>query len=137
MKVGDIFRKVLHNGTPIGGYLRVIKIEDNSIEAKRLSGVQVNVTLHKATRYKFGVCKVVKMPITHPVWDRINSGQQIAIIHDATSLWDQMLRNHPEIVEIRDVTYPQKRLLFVVDDVRECWYRRKRQVRLTLGTRLQ
>ena len=134
MKVGDIFRKTLHNGTPIGGFLRVIKIEGGCVEARNLIGIQRKTTFYHK---RYEVAKIKKMPITHPVWERINSGQQIAIIHDATPMWENMLKECPELVEIRDVTYPQKRMVFIVDQIGPWWDRRTRQIRLTLGTRIE
>ena len=140
MKVGDIVRWVLKNGTPIGAYIKVVGFRKNhEITIGQLC--EQNMVLDEALEIRYDsnrlkVATIKKIPITHPIWERIKTGQQIAIIHDPTSAWEDMFKKRPELVEIRDTIYTQKRMVFVVDDIRECWYRRTRQIRLTLGTRI-
>jgi hypothetical protein len=140
MKIGDIVRWALKNGTPIGAYVKVVGFRRNrEITIGQLC--KQNMVLDEALQIRYDsnrleVATIKRIPIAHPIWERIRTGQQIAIIHDPTSAWEDMFKNRPELVEIRDAIYTQKRMTFVVDGVQECWYRRTRQIRLTLGTRI-
>lgn len=139
MKRGDIVRRKLRNGVPVGAYMMVRSIlNDDHVLAQPC---EVNM-IEKSVRSNYYLIrslytpKLVKMPIQDAIWERLNTGRQIAIIHDPTPLWEKMRNFKPDLVEIRSVKYPQKRMTFVVDEVSDCYYNRTRQIRLTLGYRI-
>ena len=136
MKRGQIIRRMLNNGTPVGAYMVIKDFVSGHVVAQRIGiVVRNNGALYYAKNHVY-TPSICRFPVEHDIWERINSGRQIALIHDETSLWSKMLKTKPELVEIRSSKYPQKRITFVVDNICEWWCNRTRQVRLTLGTKI-
>lgn len=139
MEKGQIVRRVLNDGTPVGPYLLVRGfVNNNHVLTQRCEvGITVKNTdsLYYAKK-KLTVCKMTKLVISDPIWNRIEEGRQIAIIHDATPAWQKMQDSEPELVQLRSIKYPKKVIVCVVDGISDCFYNRSRQIRLVLNNRI-
>lgn len=138
MKKGQLIRRKLNNGTPVGGYMRIVRIaRSNRVVAQHITCCPDDkgdeVELDKKHVYIVRVCKPV---LSETVWDRINTDRQHSIIHDATAAWNKLQDNEAEVVQLRNSKYSQKVMLFTVDRIVDVWYNRQRQIRLDLGYRI-
>jgi hypothetical protein len=83
--------------------------------------------------YQPRMCKLV---VGEQLWERINSERQSSIIHDICPTWENMMKKEPEIIQLSAFNYPQKKVIYTVDQIKYVWYGRDRQIRLDLGTRI-
>ena len=138
MKKGQIVRRMLNDGIPVGSYMRIVRVtRSNRVVAQRITYCPDNkgdeVELDKKHVYVVRICKLV---LSNTIWDRINTDRQHSIIHDICPTWNRMNDKEPEMVQLRAFNHPQKVMLFGVDQIVDVWYNRERQLRLDLGERI-
>lgn len=138
MEKGMIIRRALNDGTPVGDYLCIDKVT-------RRTHVVAHRIVHETDRAKslfmllkshVYVVRTRKLVISDDIWERINTNRQHSIIHDATVAWNKLQDSEAEVVQLRSIKYPQKVMLFTVDQIADVWYNRQRQIRLDLGYRI-
>ena len=133
MKKGQIIRRMLNNGVPVGAYMRIVGFTHNShVIAQKIGEIEECMLLRQHVYEP----KHVKLIISQMVYDRLRLGYQHSIIHDICPTWLKMMDIQPDIVEIKMLNYPQKLQLFRVDQVRFVYYGREKQLRLDLGERI-
>lgn len=133
MEKGQIIRKKLKNGTPVGPYLRITgfvnRFKTQIVLAQSVSG-NVEYAIPRDRVYELNF---VKMIISDEIVERIIKGRQSAIIHDISTKWCLENLNCAEVVQLRSQKYTQKVIICTVDSVSTVYYNRKPQVRLQLG----
>lgn len=142
MKAGDIVRKKMGDGTPVGSFYQVIGFKNNYQLVKIQSLVSETENMY-IRRDRIHVLRQMKMVISHGIFEKIDQGKQISIIHDPTSQWVRMLHDQIEIIQLRDNVYSHKMMLFEVDEIKRTLYRTVSsrsqdsfQIRLNLGNRI-
>lgn len=131
MKKGQIIRRKLNDGTPVGPYLRIDEFKCNSqvIVAQMINGKSTSV-LARANVYE---PKVLNFVLSDNIVTRIKEKVQKAIIHDISQKWNMWKMQSAEVVQIRSVKYSTRTVIVRVDDVSIVYWNKKPQVRLQLG----
>lgn len=131
MKTGQIIRRKLNDGTPVGPYLRVEEFKCNAqiIVAQMINGKSTSVLV----RAKVYEPKVLNFVLSDSVVTRIKQKVQKAIIHDISQKWNMQKMHSAEVVQIRSVKYSTRTVIVRVDDVGIVYWNKKPQVRLQLG----
>ena len=140
MQRGQIIRRKLNDGTPVGPYMCITGFTRTYVIAQRITPCS-NVKheeyeesyITRSHVYELGMCKLV---VNGEVWERINSERQNSIIHDVCTKWENIMKKETEIIQLSKFNYPQKTMTFTIDQMRYVWYGRDRQIRLDLGTRI-
>lgn len=146
MRKGQIVRRMLNNGTPVGPYMVIRGFISNHVLTQKCEVGMVfknTASLYYAKSHIYEP-RMVKLVVQDAIWERIELGKQMSIIHDPTPMWEKMIDIQPEVVQIRSRKYSQKVMIFTVDQISEHWYsgglkiyhRASRQIRLDLGYRL-
>ena len=134
MKKGQIIRRKVRNGTPIGPYLRIKGFEQKTVLTEpQLVCNKYALACNSISRDYVYELKTVKLIVPDEIIERIISGRQIAIIHDVSARWCISNLNCAEIVQLRSQKYTNKVIICTVDCVSTVYYNRKPQVRLQLG----
>lgn len=131
MKTGQIIRRKISDGTPIGPYLRVEKFRRNAkiIVAHMINGKSTSV-LARANVYE---PKVLNFVLSDDIVTRIKEKVQKAIIHDISQKWNMLKMHSAEVVQIRSVKYSTRTVVVRIDSVSIVYWDKKPQVRLQLG----
>lgn len=131
MKKGQIIRRKLNDGTPVGPYLRIEEFKYNSkvVVAHMINGKSTSV-LARANVYE---PKVLNFVLSDNIVKRIKDKIQKAVIHDISEKWDCKKMQGAEVVQIRSVKYSTSTVTVRIDDVSIVYWNRKPQVRLQLG----
>ena len=131
MKTGQLIRRKLNDGTPVGPYLRIEEFKCNAqiVVAKMINGKSTSV-LARANVYE---PKVLNFVLSDNIVKRIKEEIQKAVIHDISEKWDCKKMQSAEVVQIRSVKYSTRTVLIRVDSVSTVYWDRKPQVRLQLG----
>ena len=136
MLKGQIVRKCLSTGEPVGSYCMIIGFKgyhSNLVHLETVDGVVKSYV--KRDRIK--VLKSVKLIIGHKTFERIQKGLQTAIIHDASPKWIDIWKKEPEIIQLRDELYQERTMVFPVENLEKLLYHRyETVVRLELGVRI-
>ena len=132
MQKGQIVRRMVNSGTPVGPYMRIINAQGAWVEVEKLDSGFCTAIL-KTHVYE---PKVVKLIIPDVILDRIKSGIQKAIIHDLTPRWEQLRKIKPEVISLRSIKYSQKVVLFSVQEMRIVYYNRQPQLRVEIAEML-
>lgn len=135
MQKGQIVRRKLSSGEPIGSFCEILGFKGPNCSLVNLKSLD-NVCTHYVKRERVYICKQVKVIISHYVYDRVERTIQSSIIHDSTPKWTNLYEKNPEIIQLRDELYPEKTMLFSVEDVYKIHYRGVPQIRLDLGYRI-
>ena len=136
MLKGQIVRKMLSTGEPIGPYCIITGFKGSKCSLVRLESFDGVVdTYVKRDRVK--VFKSAKLILGHKIYERIQKGLQVSIIHDASPKWVKIYKDEPEIIQLRDELYSDRTMVFPVEEVRKMFYHREIPViRLDLGVRI-
>ena len=131
MKTGQIIRRKLNDGTPVGPYLRIDEFKHNAqiIVAHMIDGKSTSL-LPRASVYE---PKVLNFVLSDNIVKRIKDKIQKAVIHDISEKWDCKKMQSAEVVQIRSVKYSTSTVIVRIDDVSIVYWNRKPQVRLQLG----
>ena len=131
MKTGQLIRRKLNDGTPVGPYLRIEEFKCNAqiVVAKMINGKSTSV-LARANVYE---PKVLNFVLSDNIVKRIKDKIQKAVIHDISEKWDCKKMQSAEVVQIRSVKYSTRTVLIRIDSVSTVYWDRKPQVRLQLG----
>ena len=137
MNKGQLIRRKLNNGTPVGPYMCIERFTHWHVIAQNISRCPESCDdeIYIARRHVHEV-NMFKLTMSENVWDRINQDRQNSIIHDICPTWTKMMNKEPEVVQIRAYNLPQKIVLFRVDQIKYVWYGREKQIRLDLGERI-
>ena len=130
--IGMVVRKATQSGVPIGPYLVVKKITKDWITCSRLSD-NLDVELLRENVYTPPLVKVV---VPQFVMDRVIAGEQRAIIHDLTPMWQKIIDTHAELILLHSRKYTKVIRVFTLDGVSNVYYRRKKQIRILLGEKV-
>lgn len=130
MKKGQFIRRVTFDGIPIGGYLQVIKVGKNLIYAKRI-GCDFEDVIQKQRAV---VVKTADLVLEQGVLERIASGRQYAIMHEATSKWRRVIESHPKLIKFRDVW--GNSCIYTVEDIYYTFYQNTKMIKIILGIKL-
>lgn len=138
MEKGQIVRRKVNNGTPVGPYMIIRGFIRNHVLTQRCEiGMESeNVNSLYYAREHIYIPKIIRLIIQDAIWDRIAEGRQSAIIHDITPVWQKIYDTEPELIQLRSRKYPQKVMIYTVDRIADCYYNRTRQIRLGLGYRI-
>lgn len=138
MEKGMIIRRALNDGTPVGDYMCIDKVTRRThVMAHRIANTTSKSKLYcMLLKSHIYVVRTSKLVISDDIWERINTNRQHSIIHDATAAWNKIQNKKAEVVQLRSIKYPQKVMLFTVDQIVDVWYDRQRQIRLDLGYRI-
>lgn len=131
MKKGQIIRRKISDGTPVGPYLRIEEFKYNSkvVVAHMINGKSTSV-LARANVYE---PKVLNFVLSDDIVTRIKEKVQKAIIHDISHKWDTLKMQSAEVVQIRSVKYSTRTVVVRIDSVSTVYWNKKPQVRLQLG----
>lgn len=131
MKKGQIIRRKLNDGTPVGPYLRINEFKRNAqiIVAHMINGKSTSL-LSRENVYE---PKVLNFVLSDNIVKRIKDKIQKAVIHDISEKWDCQKMAGAEVVLCRSVKYSTKTVTVRVDDVSIVYWNKKPQVRLQLG----
>lgn len=149
MRKGQICRRTLNDGTPIGPYLKYIEKDGNFRKVQPLTGPKCEGNpedpsyapftvsiLHKNIR-EVGVAKI---QLTDSVYDRIEKGIQNKVIHELTSAWASLdfrwTQHQIQLVQVRSFQYSTKTMLFIINDVQRKTFGVYREIWLYLGPRI-
>lgn len=132
MKKGQFIRRVTSNGIPIGGYLQVIKGGKNLIHAK-LVGCDFEDIVQKQRAI---TVKTADLVLEREVLERVASGRQYVIMHEATSKWKRIIESHPQLIKFRDVW--GNSCIYTVEDIYYCQKlcQHDRMIKIILGRKL-
>lgn len=131
MKKGQIIRRKLNDGTPVGPYLRIDEFKCNAqmIVAHMINGKSTSL-LSRANVYE---PKVLNFVLSDDIVTRIKEKIQKAIIHDISQKWNMWKMRSAEVVSIRSVKYGTRTVVVRIDDISIVYWNKKPQVRLQLG----
>ncbi len=145
MKKGDIVRRILEDGTPIGPYLVYLCKEGNLWRRVISTAIMKKEGRNDKEPYKnFPTLlrkehvieiKMARLQIIDTVYRRIESGKQTKIIHPPTANWVKLLENSAEIVQIRNFQFIDDKMVFKIDSV-EKLQGRDSDIQLVLGYRI-
>ena len=85
MQKGQIIRRKLNDGTPVGPYMRIVRFTRTHVIAQRIIRYSCagydneELFILRSHVYEPVVCKLVLSSI---VWERVNAERQRSIIHD-------------------------------------------------------
>lgn len=135
MKKGQIIRRKISDGTPVGPYLRIDEFKRNAqiIVAHMINGKSTSL-LSRENVYE---PKVLNFVLSDDIVTRIKKKIQKAIIHDISQKWNCQKMQSAEVVQIRSVKYGTRTVVVRVDDVSVVYWNRKPQVRLQLGEMIE
>ena len=139
MQKGQIIRRMLNDGTPVGPYMCIVNFTRTHVIAQSIAVCSHSkyeddeLYITRPHVYQPRMCKLV---VNEQVWERINSERQNSIIHDVCTKWENIMKKDVEIIQLTAFNYPQKKMTFTVDQMKYVWYGRDRQIRLDLGTRI-
>ena len=134
MKNGQIVRRKLKNGVPVGPYMMINGFVGRSmVSLVTLKSSEPDPILSRDNIYEL---KSIKMVLSDLVVDRILAGRQGAIIHDISPKWKKLMDEEPEIIQIRSIKYSNKVAIFTVEYITIVYYNRKPQIRLQFGQML-
>ena len=138
MEKGQIVRRMLNDGVPVGPYMRIERFTHTHVIVQRIAPYDPDKESDEIyiTRAHIHPVRVFKLIISDKIWERIHDGRQHSIIHDICPTWNKMMNKEPEVVQIRAFNYPQKVMLFRADQIRYIWYGREKQLRLDLGEKI-
>lgn len=131
MKTGQIIRRKLNDGTPVGPYLRINEFKCNAkiIVAHMINGKSTSL-LPRESVYE---PKILNFVLSDNIIERIKGKIQKAVIHDISEKWDCEKIQSAEAVLCRSVKYSTRTVIVRVDDVSIVYWNKKPQVRLQLG----
>ena len=136
MEKGQIVRKMLSTGEPVGSYCMIIGfkgIKSSLVRLKSMDGI-VDGYIKRERVY---VCRQCKTIISDRVFKRLEKGLQHSIIHDTTPKWIQMHDKDPEVIQFRSELYSERIMIFTVENIRKVYYNNSTcQIRLDLGYRI-
>lgn len=135
MQKGQIVRKILSSGEAIGPYCTILGFFGANCSLVRIESFD-GVVNQSVKRERLRVYKMMKIIISHRVYERLSKGLQYSIIHDSTSKWKNMYKKQPEVIQIRSELYPEKTLTFVVDEIKKIYQEGNLRIRLNLGEQL-
>jgi len=130
MKKGQFIRRVTFDGTPIGGYLQVIKGGKNLIYAKRI-GCDFEDIIQKQRAV---VVKTADLVLEREILERIAAGRQWTITHEVTSKWKRIIESSPELIKLRDVW--GNNCIYKIEDAYYTFYHNTKMIRIVLGIKL-
>ena len=131
MKKGQLVRKMLPNGTPIGPWIRVTKCTRHWVHGEVIGLKDVALL----TRERTYAPKMPSIIISEKMFDRIIEGKTICVMCSASDTCKKKLIPTPDIV--RFYTYLQMReCVFTVENVQETVSLFKPYLRITLHARL-
>jgi hypothetical protein len=147
MKEGIVVRKITQTKIPFGDYLYVIKTfgRRNTIFVVASTDVRsVKENFHdtneKIIKNAVFVAKntvteipMAKLQIPSHIYQRVHEERTFAIIHSRTSAWVKLLKQKPELVQLRDFATGEI-MIFKLSCV--ALMPRSRDIRLELGTRI-
>ena len=115
MKTGQIIRRKISDGTPVGPYLRIEEFKCNSkvVVAHMINGKSTSV-LARANVYE---PKVLNFVLSDDIVTRIKEKIQKAIIHDISQKWNMLKMHSAEIVQIRSVKYGTRTVVVRIDKI--------------------
>lgn len=135
MEKGQIVRKLLSSGKPVGTYWVIEGFISANKVAHLLSLSSSNVDCY-VKRDRIHVCKLCKLIISHRVYDRIDKEIQSSIIHSSTPKWVQLFEKQPEIIQLRDELYSEHTMMFTVEETKKIFNEYGLQIRLDLGKKI-
>lgn len=95
LKVGDVVRKRMHNGSLIGPYLRIEAIRN---EYAYVSVIEEDTPNEISLLENLGKVCNTSLLISEPILERIKSGNQTKIRHALTLKWQKLLHEDVEII---------------------------------------
>ena len=98
MKVGDIIRKKVASGTPVGPYMRIEVIEDDRIYASVFGSDSPNIMILKKNVH---LCETRTLIISPRMLEDLKNGFKSYISHLCTPTWKTVADNKPEIIIFR------------------------------------
>ena len=135
MEKGQIVRKKLSNGKPIGPYWIIDGFISANKVAHLLSLSSSNVDCY-VKRDRIHVCKRCKLIISDRVYTRIEKEIQHSIIHDSSPKWVQLFEKQPEIIQLRNELYSERTMVFLVEEIKKIFNEYGLQIRLDLGEKI-
>jgi hypothetical protein len=134
LKKGKIVRRKSSTGQ-IGPYRIVTSINRSGyvIATSLVSGIME--MFMKDNLAEISVCKII---ISHRVFERIQKGLQVKIIHDPTSTWIRLCEKKPQLIQLRSELYSDRIMIFKIDKIDRLYEAstRKLLVRLELGNKI-
>lgn len=98
MKSGQIVRRKVQSGTPIGPWLQIIGFSGNFVSVRVIETGETTLILRENVHQP----KVAVLPVSAGILKRILSGHQIAVEHDSIGLWKRAALDGSELVKLYD-----------------------------------
>lgn len=132
MKIGDIVRKKMHNGTPIGPYVQVMKIEDDRVYCDIIGEDMPNVMILRKNVF---VPKTMGLIVSEEKLWKLYKGEDLCISHLATKAWLKVIDEQPELIRFhcRPKIYSHT---FVVSYIKEYWQFGEHRIRIVIDRML-
>ena len=113
LKKGKIVRRKSSAGQ-IGPYRIVTSINRSGYVIAKSLISDVTSLFMKDNLAEISICKII---ISHRVFERIQKGLQVKIIHDPTTTWVRLFKKKPQLVQLRSELYSDRIMMFEVDEI--------------------
>lgn len=129
---GQIIRRKLHDGTPVGPYMRIMHIEQDRVYADVIGTDTPNVMLLKDNVYTYSIFSIT---ISESLLNKLNSGKTVCAQHSVDIRWESVYNNPPEL--IRFITQRKGyESIFVVENVQKQIQLREFVIRIIVSNRV-
>lgn len=99
MKIGDIVRRTLIDGTPVGNYIIVVSKKGNTIRGRYIYS-ELEFTLKRDGKYK--IVNKCSLRVSDKDFDSIEKNHAFVHYHDITKRWENAADTQPDIVVIHN-----------------------------------
>ncbi len=97
MKIGQIIRRKLKSGTPVGPYMKIVEINGGTVWAE-MPNSKDKVILLKKDVYK---PSTMTLYVSKQMLEALNNGSRICVTHPVCKRWFSVITKHIEIVKFR------------------------------------
>ena len=134
LKKGKIVRRKSSAGQ-IGPYRIVTSINRSGYVIAKSLISDITSLFMKNNLAEISTCKII---ISHRVFERIQKGLQVKIMHDATPTWERLFEKKPQLVQLRSELYSDRIMIFEAERItRTCiGFPRKYLIWLELGNKI-
>lgn len=130
--LGQIIRRKLHNGKPVGPYMIIQHIERDRVYADVIGQDTPNEMILKDNVY---VPTINSLCISEDMYERLRKGFAICVQHPINKVWEGVYSNPPEL--IRFYTLPKHySVVFVVEYVNMVISFREKNIRIVVANQV-
>lgn len=113
---GQIVRRKLHSGTPIGPYMQIMHIEQDKVYCDIIGKDNPNIALFKDNVY---VYSQISLMISDEMLKRLKQGKTICVSHPITVKWEKAYKENPELVHFYSQKGKIKPATFYIEQIKK------------------